>query len=319
MKVMSYYQHSNYFIGQGQVAPNQYQWSQPPYQQEFTGRGSVNFPATPVQEATPDSPIYTASPSTSDDEDMTNNHEPTLISTSVRIICPDEKKADHKTFMLRDVNIQKIRSMASFRAELCSQFGDACIDCDCEFGFFKGNKRIWVRTNYDLQELIQLLVKKATSTTLWCEGPPSKKRSRKNSSGSEEESHQTKKRKKRQNNEEKVDDTIDELREKHGHMYSNLQYRVWAEAVIGRHHSSLENPPRGSFFKRSMTQPSHDHSPVNSGGITPTALTPIQAAELKTTYISQIKALYSLFETGAISDEDFKKQKTSIMTLMDKL
>ena len=85
---MSYYQHSNYFFGLGQVLPNQYQyhWSQPPYQQEF-----ASIPAT--SESTQNSPI-TVSPSTSDDEDVRIS-EPTLTSTSVKIICPGEKKADH--------------------------------------------------------------------------------------------------------------------------------------------------------------------------------------------------------------------------------
>ena len=141
---MSYYQHSNYFFGLGQVPPNQYQyqWSQPPYQQEF-----ASIPAT--SEFTQNNPI-TVSPSTSDDEDVRISEptvspstsddegvrisEPTLTSTSVKIICPGEKKADHKTFMLRDVNIQEKKSMASFKAELGSQFGESYIDRDCEFG-----------------------------------------------------------------------------------------------------------------------------------------------------------------------------------------
>ena len=58
---------------------------------------------------------------------------------------------------------------------------------------------------------------------------------------------------------------------------------------------------------------------MKCGEKTPTVLTPVRAAELKTTYISQIKALHSLFEAGAITDEDFKKQKTSILDLMDQL
>ena len=36
--------------------------------------------------------------------------------------------------MLRDVNIQEKKSMASFKAELCSQFGESYIDRDCELG-----------------------------------------------------------------------------------------------------------------------------------------------------------------------------------------
>ena len=40
----------------------------------------------------------------------------------------------------------------------------------------------------------------------------------------------------------RVDDITDNLREKHGHMYSNLQYCVWAETIVGGRHASMENP-----------------------------------------------------------------------------
>ena len=36
-------------------------------------------------------------------------------------------------------------------------------------------------------------------------------------------------------------------------------------------------------------------------------ITPVEAAELKTIYISQIKELYLLLEVGAITDGDFQK------------
>ncbi len=44
----------------------------------------------------------------------------------------------------------------------------------------------------------------------------------------------------------KVDDIIDDLR---GNVYTNLQYRIWAETIVGGRHDSLENPPKGSFLR----------------------------------------------------------------------
>ena len=102
-------------------------------------------------------------------------------------------------------------------------------------------------------------------------------------------------------------DITDNLREKHGHTYSNLQYRVWAKTIVGGRHASMENPPRGSYFKKSKILPSRDLSPVNLERENPTVITPVKAAELKTIYISQIKELYSLLEVGAITDSDFQK------------
>ena len=90
----------------------------------------------------------------------------------------------------------------------------------------------------------------------------------------------------------RVDDITDNLREKHGHMYSNLQYRVWAETIVGGRHAS--------YFKKSKILPSRDLSSVNfERGNPTTVITPVKAAELKTIYISQIKELYSLLEVGA--------------------
>lgn len=91
---------------------------------------------------------------------------------------------------------------------------------------------------------------------------------------------------------DRIDDIVDELREKHKHTYNNLQYRVWAETMVAGRHDSLETPPRGSFFKRpkvlsahNSQDPSAHNSPVNMNKV-PTAITPVKAAELKTIYIS---------------------------------
>ena len=47
---------------------------------------------------------------------------------------------------------------------------------------------------------------------------------------------------------EMVDDTVNELRSKHGTKFTSLQYRVWAETILSGSHESLDDPPRGSFF-----------------------------------------------------------------------
>ena len=111
-----------------------------------------------------------------------------------------------------------------------------------------------------------------------------------------------------------VDGLIDELREKHGQSFSSLQYRVWAETIAGGNHSSLEKPPKGSYYKKKDVS-----SPVRSVDKPPTVLTPVRAAELRTTYIKQIKDLHSLLDIGAIAESDFQKQKQSLLELMDKL
>ena len=73
------------------------------------------------QEAADNRPI-TISPSNSADED--SDVIAILVSASVRIICPHDRRADEKTFMLHDVNVGKVKSVAQFRRELASHFGD---------------------------------------------------------------------------------------------------------------------------------------------------------------------------------------------------
>jgi len=49
----------------------------------------------------------------------------------------------------------------------------------------------------------------------------------------------------------------------------------------------------------------------------PTVITPIKAAELKSTYIKLIRELHSLLE--AITETDFQRQKEKVLDQMDKL
>ena len=83
-----------------------------------------------------------------------------------------------------------------------------------------------------------------------------------------------------------------------------MQYRIWAETIDAGRHSSLEMPPRGSIFK------SQGKKNADSGG----SLTPSKVTSLRTTYIQQIKDLHSLKEAGAISNEDFVKQRDVLLS-----
>ena len=164
-----------------------------------------------------------------------------------------KKRADHKTFMLRNLDVGEVNSLADFRHAILAQFGDKLVDSDSDFnfGFYKGTKQIWVRNDQDLDELMQLLQAKSSTLTLWCEGRDKKRKKKaSDSSGSDNESNGTRKKKKGSSSDDRmsrVDDIVDNLREKHGHAYSNLQFRVWAETIVGGRHESMDNPPKGSF------------------------------------------------------------------------
>ena len=55
------------------------------------------------------------------------------------------------------------------------------------------------------------------------------------------------------------------------------------------------------------------HTPRSS------AITPVRAAQLKTTYINQIKELYALVEIGALTMEQYEVQRASILQQMNDL
>ena len=113
---------------------------------------------------------------------------------------------------------------------------------------------------------------------------------------------------------DRVDDIVDELQAKHKSLFTTLQYRVWAETVVGGRHESLDNPPKGSYFKKRVQSPERSTSEKQS-----TAITPIRAADLKSTYIKQIRELHALLDIGAITEADFQKQKKIILDQMNKL
>ena len=287
-----------------------------------------------IDNPSPTHPTSSPSPSSSG----SISEEPILVSVNVKVICTGEKRNEHKMYILRNVDLKKVQDVHYLKRIILDQFGSDIVSPKLSFdvGYFKGNKRIWIRTNADLTELLQLLQSKGA--TLWCDGitqeaiPTSAQAKRgaitvDESSESEEEVRKQKPRKKKAKTAyverlERIDDIVDDLREKHGSKFSTIQYRVWAETISAGRHADLETPPRGSFWRGSKGKESEAGSKVNSetpSANTSTCITPVKAAELKSTYIKQIRELHSLVEIGAISDEDFKKQKDVILYQMDNL
>ena len=91
-----------------------------------------------------------------------------------------------------------------------------------------------MNSDNDVKELLSIL-KGKPECVVWCMRKSTKKRSRDLRSSSEESDacHEVgKKSKKKTTYEDKemVDDTVDELRSKHGTKFTSLQYRVWAKS-----------------------------------------------------------------------------------------
>jgi len=78
----------------------------------------------------------------------------------------------------------------------------------------------------------------------------------------------------------------------------------------------------GHFFKsqgRKDTKPSQSPPRSSQQSSAEIVLTPGKTAQLRSTYIQQIKDLHSLVDIGAISNEHFVKQRDVLLQQMDKL
>ena len=75
---------------------------------------------------------------------------------------------------------------------------------------------------------------------------------------------------------ERIDNTVDELKQKHGNSYTVVQYRVWAETMEAGHHDSLDKPPQGSFFKaQGRKSAGKPVTPEKASTTTSSSLTPV--------------------------------------------
>ena len=84
------------------------------------------------------------------------------------------QREEHKAFILRDVNLCETATLDQLRDEIFSQFGSKYVNkSDFDVGYFEGPKRIWIRTDEDLNELFKS--ERIKSTTLWFAGHNKKK------------------------------------------------------------------------------------------------------------------------------------------------
>ena len=272
--------------------------------------------------------------------DLTGNHSPQspeaarqserlIPSISLKVINPD-KKSDVKLYILRNISWQHLSNSDKVRSyfvdQLCDQVSSTAV---FDFGNFQGNKRVWVRNNEDLKEVHKLLkTNDSHSVTLWCDGKTDHRSAKcsvsdfifSDSDGENDarlpKSKSKKKRTRYEEKAERIEDVVDQLKEKHGNQYTLVQYRIWAETMESGQHSSVENPPTGCFFK---SQSKNKAGASVSANADEKCLTPSKVAQLRSTYIQQIKELHGLLELGAITNDHFVKQRDCLLQQMDKL
>lgn len=192
--------------------------------------------------------------------------------------------------------------------------------------------------------------------TMWCDGlqagsiSRSKKRSRSEGQGetaSDEDNlpaQPVKKKKTAQEiREDNVQTTLDELREKHGSKFTPMQIRIWSEMIVGKIHSSTDDPPTCSMFVRAgkgnsrkkgkddktdlteaVTQSAHAISSAFSPSPSATHFSsncpsPAKVIEARSRCYKQLHDLKGLKETGVLTDDEYTGEKEAVMNVLKRL
>ena len=133
------------------------------------------------------------------------------------------------------------------------------------------------------------------------------------------------------------------MRERHGGNYTQMQCRIWSEMYANGMHTDLDTPPTTSMFKRAgsstpTSKKKDDSSPKMAQALTQaasaiaTALTPKSTNLASSTGISPAKVidnrtkcykqlgdLQNLKMQGLLTDEEYVRERVSIMGVLNKL
>ena len=88
----------------------------------------------------------------------------------MKVINPS-KKSEAKLFILRNVDVLSLSDPEKVRTLLTDQFREEVSEEQhFDFGYYHGNKRVWVRNKEDLRAVKDLLLsdEKQCSVSLWC-------------------------------------------------------------------------------------------------------------------------------------------------------
>ena len=136
--------------------------------------------------------------------------------------------------------------------------------------------------------------------------------------------------------------TLEELKEKHGTVYTPMQLRIWSESIVGGIHSSLEEAPTSSMFAKAGKGPTKKKEQTSmSEALTQTALaistvfspraplpssssiqhlgtSPAKEIESRSKCYKQLNELNQLRSSGIITEDEYF-EKESVMCVLRKL
>jgi hypothetical protein len=194
-----------------------------------------------------------------------------LATSGIQTAEPDIKKVfikavtkgggkESKVFALRNIKPNEITSCDSLKSVIRCQLSDDIVKGSFDVGVVQNSSSaVSFRSAEDVAETWEHL-RTGKKVTLWCDGMlSSKKRKRKcpdeESENEEEYEIEAKSKKKKESmRADKVDDVVKALKAQHGSLYTPMQFRIWADMIVGDMHTSSEEPPSSTMFLRSGSQ-----------------------------------------------------------------
>lgn len=186
-------------------------------------------------------------------------------------------------------------------------------------GYFERNStKRWLIKQEDLVAMYDTCtLEDGKEICLWCDGIEEEKESGEVA---------TKRRKKddksplsrREEKENSVDETFQELKEKHGDSYTIPLLRLWARVIIAGHH---ESPPALPQFKKKKTASNNTSNLTTTTTEVNTSrpMSPGKTAEVRSKYMEQLQQVKVLHDEGVLNTEEYEEQKSIILVSLRKL
>ena len=214
--------------------------------------------------------------------------------------------------MYDDINV--------LRTDVCNEFPDMFSDKEIELGYiqpghgFKGKQK-WLCSDNCLKEMYEEH-KGRKEIILWCFSRDTTKYPRKRSGTSSppKAAKASKGYSSHQEKMSKAQETLEKLRTKHEGKYSEEKLHTWANLIIMKKHSSLDEPPDYPFFrgyncKKAEAGKSHTSESTSST----TEISPIKRLTMRTTLIDQLEKCVGILEKGGLSQTEYTELQQCIL------
>lgn len=258
-------------------------------------------------------------------------------------------KSSSKMFTLRNVR-DGLVSCNDVKSTIKSQLQNDIIAEDFDVGFISNGNVIIFRSKSDLVEFWSD-VRAQKKVYLWCDGLKesscsvvSRRRSTPDVDDANDRPAPKKRKNVQEDREEQVQDTIDELKKKHGSAYTPMQIRIWSEMIVGGIHASLNESPTSSMFVKagkgcgSAKKKNENNSPMAealtqaavaiSSALSPRSnlsinqtngTSPGKLIESRSKCYKQLHDLSNLKAAGILSDMEYSDEKEAVLVVLKRL